>query len=124
MPLISERELKKHPVAVITVEATRSATELRPAGGIINHEWFNTVDAAEEWMRQWEQFAASDGIGHQDMVPLEGRMRAHLIILIADTRSLKVGRASAFPEIRATKKWLAETLADLTVLFDGRIDAP
>lgn len=119
MPWINEREFTQRPFAVITVEAERRASDLRPGEGMIAFEWFNTSAAAEEWATQFgTEFAAADGMGHYDDVPLEGKMRAHLIIVIADTQTRRVARVRVYPEIPATRRWRDETLADLSVLFE------
>lgn len=119
MTRIDEREFQQHPVAVITVEALRPASDLRPGGGQIEFEWFNNVAAANEWATQFgREFAALDGMGHFDDVPLGAKMRAHLIIVVADTQTKQVTRATVFPQIRETKLWRDQTVADLSVLFD------
>lgn len=124
MPLINEYELKQHPVAVITVESIRAANGLRPGHGMIEFEWFNTVEAANEWAVTFGVFAASDALGHHDDVHPPGRMRAHLIIVIDDTRTMKIGKTHVFPKIRATEEWRDQTLENLTVLFDPATSMP
>lgn len=117
---LTERAIKRKPVAVITVEAPLDDLENYQA----DFEWFNTTDAAKEWIDQWTEFAKEDTTTYSLLDNKDDPALAYLTILIPDTATLAVGSALVFPDNDQTQAWLAETTGDITNLFEKRQEAP
>ena len=115
MALLTERAIKRHPVAVITVES--QVQDVAKGGHPADFEWFKTIDAAQEWMTQWTTHAKED-VAAYSVIGGEEPALAYLTILMSDTDLLTLTDSNVVPVNAATKAWLDETLADITTLFD------
>lgn len=130
MALLTERGLKRHPVAVILVDSLLS--DVGKNAPTAEFEWFKTVDAATEFAEQNKVFAEADVAAYTALTdateedggsPVVDPAMAYLVIIIPDTATLEVGEASVFPETDATKEWRDDIIADITVLFEKKAAA-
>ena len=121
MALFTERAVKRHPVAVITVECLLA--DVAKGGHFGDFEWFNSVEAAEAWMTQWTSHATSDSAEYSIIDGTDPAM-AYLTILIPDTETMVLGKNHVVPLNNSTEVWRDEITDDITALYEKAEAAP
>lgn len=118
MALMTLRGIKRHPVAVLTVEAERGKVDR--VTGQADFEWFNTPEAAQEWLKTWLDFCEKDTNDFNLIDSKDDPVMAYLTIVIEDTASMDITATHLFPDNEATQAWRDEITADLSQLYEKR----
>ena len=115
MALLTERALKRHNAAVITVESPRAT--IAKGGWDVDFEWFKTPEAADAHAKQWTEFCAEDVVAY-DIDDGDDTPMAYMTIVIDDTADIHVSDSFVFPNTDVTSRWMEDILADISVLFE------
>ena len=121
MALLTERALKRHKSAVITIEAERQ--NVMTGNESADFEWFNTPEAAAGWFQSWTAFTKEDAETYKVLDGDDPAM-AYMTILIPDTSTMEPGTVLVHPDNDITNKWRDEVLSDISVLYEKPQDAP
>ena len=120
MALFTERAVKRHPAAVITLTTEMSA--LSKTLPTAEFEWFKSAESAAVWLGEWTEATSADS-AEFTIIDGEDPALAFLTILIADTETMEVTKTVINPDNDTMRAWRDDIVSDISVLYET-VNAP